>query len=288
MHILTKIFVLIASILAVAMSALAVSYTVNADRIVQDYKDALAATEAAEAASAAERAQNEQRREQLAAEIEQLRQSLATGEGEMRALEAQLASARSAEREARDEASSISGKISQLGVAVQTQSELIDSYKDEVTSLRADELRFRDERLDLEDRLADLQSQVLVYEQTNRALREQLTEAQRAAQGGAVATRTTGTTASSPKEILGPVVRGQVLETRRDPATGDLLVRIDLGSNDRVRDNVRLYLARGGSTYLGDVVVLRTDLNFAIGRVTNLRPGMEVRSGDAVLTRLAG
>ena len=37
MHILTKVFVLFAAVLSIMMAALAISFSVNADRILADY-----------------------------------------------------------------------------------------------------------------------------------------------------------------------------------------------------------------------------------------------------------
>lgn len=285
MHILTKVFVVLSALLSVLMGALAVSYTVNTDRILQDYANARNAEAAAKAAQAAQESQYGRLEAARQEEISRLRQVNADLESAMRASEAEISSLTIGQREAQSALERLQSNIAQFGVSSKTQAELIASYKDEVERLRGDELRWRNEKLDLEAALSDLESQRIVYEQTQRALQEQLAEANRA-----IASLRGGTTvagAATPTEIPGPPVRGFVQDVRVESATGETIVRINLGSNDRVSENSRLYLNRNGRVYLGDLVIFEVDLNHAIGRLVNSQGG-GVAEGDQVWSRLGG
>lgn len=289
MHILTKVFVLFASILSVLMAALAISYTVNTDRIVQDYDHAQQAKIAADNALKAERTINSQETITLNATIDQLRGELANMESSLRERESIIADLTIKERQAKASRDSIEGKLTQLTVTVQTQTELIDSYKSELAGLRGEQLRWRDDKIDIESKLSDLTNQVTVYEANERALQEQLAEAkdeiQKVRGGGPLASSSAART--TPTEIPGPLIRGTVQDVKTEAATGDTLVQISLGSNDRIRTNSRLYLNRDGRTYLADLVIIDVDLNHSIGRVKNLQPGQTIRMGDQAWSRLS-
>jgi len=284
-HILTKIFVLFAAVLSILMAALSISYTVNADRIVDDYSNAMAAKEKADNDLGAFKATQGQAMAAREEEIRAMREELASREADTRRLEAANSELRINLRQAEAARESITAKIAELGIAVETQARIIDEYKGELTRLRQAELDYRDEKIDIEAQLSDLESQVIVYEQVKRSLDEQLEELRRAldaAQGG-------GTTLANldrrPVDISGPQVRGSVDRVTSDPATGQMLVQINLGSNDRVRDNSRLYVHRG-NTYLGELVVFQVDLNHSIGNMAYTADGQRIREGDQVLSRI--
>lgn len=284
MHILTKVFVLFAAVLSILMAALSISYTVNADRVVADYRNAMARADQAANERDAIKASDSQLIAAKEEELSAARDELATREADIRRLEAANSELRIGLRSAESARESITTKIAELGVAVETQAKIIDEYKNELSRLRRAELDYRDERIDLEKQLSDLESQVIVYEQVKRALEEQLQEVRtalaNAANGGAAAN-----VARAPVEVPGAPVRGSVDQVTTDPATGELLVKINLGTNDRIHENNKLFVHRG-NTYLGELVVFQVDLNHAIGRMSYTVPGMSVRASDSILTRL--
>lgn len=286
MHILTKVFVLFAAILSVLMAALAISYTANADRITRDYEHAVAAKTAADGAKAAVESIYQRALENKTNEIEGLRQQIAERDMTLRELEGENSELAVEVRRAKNEAELISGRIAQFGVSLETQANIIDSYRDELQGLRIAELRWQDEKIDIGDKLSDLESQVLVYQQTQRALREQLAAAQREVDnlrnGGSVASRGG---ASRPTEISGPMIRGRVTGTSR-ASNGETLIEVSLGQRDRVRNNSKLYLVRSGR-YLGEMVVESSDVNWSVGKLLNTAgSGITIRQDDEVRSRL--
>lgn len=286
MHILTKVFVLFAAVLSILMAALSISYTVNADRVVADYTNALAIADQARNDRDAVKASSSQLIAAKEEELNASREELASRNADIRRLEAANTELRINLRSAESARESITTKIAELGVAVQTQAQIIDDYKNEQSRLRRAELDYRDERLDLEKQLSDLESQVIVYEQVKRALEEQLQEirtALAAAQNGGNVAQVGDR--RGPEEIAGPIIRGSIDEVMNDPATGQRLVKVNLGTNDRIRPNTRLFVHRG-QTYLGELVVFEVDLNHAIGRVAYAVSGETIRPDDSVMSRL--
>jgi len=281
-HILTKVFVLFAAVLSIMMAALAISYSVNADRIRAGYENALERSAADKSALESYKAVAGQERATLQEDLSSLQDELASRESEIRRLETANTELRISLRQAEAARESISSKIAQLGVTTETQANIIDDYKDELSRLREAERGYRDEKIDLEKQLGDLESQVIVYEQVKRALQEQLEEVRRLVDNPSGATET----ARVAQEIPGPPISGRIDEVRADPNTGDTLVKINLGTNDRISDNTRMYVHRDNEVYLGELVVFRVDLNHAVARVSYTVPGQRIRVGDQVLSRL--
>ena len=285
MHILTKVFVLIAAVLSIAMASLAIAYSVNVDRITADYRDARAAADTAIADQASQNAAHGQEKAALQEDINRLQDELASRDADTRRLEATTSELRIALRQAEAARDSISSKIAQLGVTTETQAKIIDEYKTELSRLREGELAYRDEKIDLEKAISDLESQVIVYEQVKRALQEQLEEMRLAMGDGS-----TGSARSSeddtPRDIAGPMIRGTIDEVVNDPNSGYTRVRINLGSNDRLRENARLYIHRGNQVFLGELVVESVDLNHAVGRVAYVADNQTIKAGDQVLSKL--
>ncbi len=283
MHILTKVFVLFAAVLSIMMAALAISYSVNADRVTADYRDMMAKADTAIADQAAQKAAHGQAQAALEENLNGLRDELASRDADTRRLEAANSELRIALRQAEAGRESITSKIAQLGVTTETQARIIDEYKTELDRLRTAELSYRDEKIDLEKSLSDLESQVIVYEQVKRALQEQIEEMRIALNNPGGTNAADGTDMAT--EISGPLIRGSIDEVRNDPSSGDTLVKVNLGTNDRLRENTRLYIHRGNN-YLGELVIFTVDLNHAVGRVAYTAANQSIRAGDQVMSKL--
>jgi predicted nucleic acid-binding Zn-ribbon protein len=286
-HILTKVFVLFASVLSIMMAALAISYSVNADRITADYRDAVATAVTASNDLAAVKAAQGQEKAALQDDLSSLQDELASRDADSRRLEASNSELRIALRQAEAARESISSKIAQLGVTTETQAKIIDEYKTELGRLREAELSWRNDKIDIEKSLSDLESQVIVYEQVNRSLRERIAELQTAFANAATGNSSDSSSVSSmPTEVAGPLIRGSIDEVMTDPASGDTLVKINLGTNDRIQANTRLYIHRGNSIYLGELVIFQVDLNHAVGTVTYVAQNQSIRAGDQVMSKI--
>ncbi len=286
MHILTKVLVLFAAVLSIFLSALTIAYSANADRILADYTNEKNGRAAAEASAAASAAQMNNEKGTLTARIEQLARDKAETESRVRTLQAENANLLTEKANAEAARQAIGAKIAEWGETAKTQAALIGSYREEVTKLRANELRYREQTLSLEDRISDLEAQGEVLEQNFRAVQEQLAEAKLALDAAKTGAATPGAGQAAEAFVYtGPRIPGRVDEIRKDDASGTLLAKISVGSNDQVKPNMKFYVVRGDQ-FIANLVVIQTDLQYSIGRVDTLGRDVEIVPGDRVLSRL--
>ncbi len=282
MHILTKILVVFAAVLSLALAALTSSYAMNRDAITEGYNNAVADRDKAKANYNTQSSQFAEERQKLQTDISKLNNDLQRILNEKRETEGQLADLRLQARSAADRADSVTRQIADLGKTVDTQAELITSYRSEVQKLRQESLSIRNENIALLDRINDLESQNEVLIQSNRSLQVTIAELQaQENSGGAVAT-SAGT--SGPQALSGDLIVGRVREVRTN--NGQQYAEIDLGTRDRMRENVKLHITRNGD-FVANLVVIRTDLQSSVGRVDTVGdPSVQVRPGDMVLSSL--
>ncbi len=284
MHVLTKVFVVIAAILSVALSALVIAYAVNTDRVAAAYQEQVSLRVAAESNAMAAAAVSGTEKTRLASAKEQLERDNATLADRIRTLEADNARLLTDKKTAEQERDSITAKIAELGETVKTQAALITSYRDEVTGLRNSELTFRQREIDLNSTLSDRDSQVEVLTQSVRALQEQLAEIKRSASGAPAAGVISG--ADQPFSYTGPVINGRIEAVSTDAATGKVVVKVNVGTNDKVSKNMRFAIVRGTETFVGHMVIVKPDLKWSVGEVTLTAKGSSVQEGDLIKSRL--
>jgi len=280
-HILTKVFVLFAAVLSIMLSALTISYTINTDQIVSNYNDALEEADTARTSLAAQAARHGMVIDEKNGEISELRSQLSSTNNTMRDIERGAAQLQTDLRTAQAEKTGADRRVQSALEATKAQALIISAYKDEVSTLRNNELDSRQRMLELEERVSNLVSQSEVQEATIRALRETIASIQNPNQ----MTGSDELDLISAAPIPGPLVRGTVQSVAFDSDTGRNIVQIDLGENDRMRRNARVFIVRG-SEFIADLVITKTDLNVSTGIVVNLRPGAIVRQGDTIKTRL--
>ncbi len=289
---LTKVLVIFAAVLSLFLSALVIAYSVNTDRIVADRDSEIARSQNALAGAASTATQASEERIRAQTEKDTLTKALGDATAKLSELERVNADLTRGKAKAEQELQAITLKIAELGETVKTQATLLTGYRDEVSALRKNELRFREQAVQSDDRISDLESQNEVLTQSVRALREQLEEARLAREGGAsmgvVGGLVSGASlsrAGDPFVDTGIPVTGSIETVSTDPSTGATLVKINLGSNDRIRENQKLFVSRG-KDFVANLVVVKTDLRFAIAKVDALSRKVEVQSGDAVASRL--
>ncbi|MBX3389220.1 MAG: hypothetical protein KF691_07160 [Phycisphaeraceae bacterium] len=281
---LTKVLVIIAAVLSLFLSALVISYSFNTDQILQDRDNQVSQSLAAKGQLADYTAQASAAKVAWDKEREALNSQLTDREARARELERVNAELTRAKAKAEQDFQAITLKIAELGETVKTQATLLTGYRDEVTALRKNELRFREQAVQSDDRISDLESQNEVLTQSVRALREQLEEARLAREGGS-SMGVFGVSSKEPFVDTGIPVTGSIENVTTDPSTGSTLVKINLGSNDRIRENQKLFISRGNK-FVANLVILKTDMRFAIGRVDALNRDVSVQNGDSVTTRL--
>jgi len=282
-HILTKIFVVIATFLSIALSMLVIAYATNVDRVRADYADETARRVSAEASHAAASSQARSESVRLNDTIQQQQNELASIRAQLTQLQSERAQLQVAKNKAEAELAAQVAKINQQAEQVKTAMELQAKANEELSTLRASELTLRQRALESEQRINDLTSQSDVLTANYRALQEELAMIKRDAQG--VAAGAVASTASRPFEYTGPVISGRIESVERDVASGKTLAKLSVGSNDRIAKNMILRVVRDGQ-FIANVVVEQTDLSFSIGAVDTLGRPTEVRAGDVIVSRV--
>lgn len=283
MHALTKFLVIVGALLSVFLSAMVIAYATSTDRIAKDYEAEQARRVSAEANLQSGGAQWEGKQAELNQRIAALdsKVSQLTTEGSNKDLEiANLKTERARAEAGRD---SLKARVDDLAEIIKTAQLQTAKLTDEAGALRGSELNLRKQVFELETRLADVTSQRDVLEQTRRALIEQLETLKGAGTGG-----TTVASASGATEPFTPAIRivGRIEEVRRDASTNKTLVKISVGSNNGVQNNMKFHVVRDNSGFVGSLVVLQTDLSFAVAQVLYTDKLGEPQAGDMVLTRL--
>lgn len=282
MHILTKILVVFAAVLSLALAALTSSYAMNRDTILDGYNNAIADRDKAKANYNTQSSQFAEERQKLQTEIANLNNINQSILNEKREIEGQLADLRLQSRSAEDRADSVTRQIADLGKTVDTQAKLITSQRNEIVTLREESLSTRNENIALLDRINDLESQNEVLIQSNRSLQVTIAEFQRQDDAGTVAASISGS--NEPQPLAGDLVVGRVREVRTN--NGQQYAEIDLGTRDRLRENVKLHITRNGE-FVANLIVIRTDLQSSVGRVDTIGDSsVQVRPGDRVLSSL--
>jgi hypothetical protein len=281
-HVLTKVLVVFAAVLSVALSALVIAYAVNTDRIAADYGNMQRMKLAAEASLASQLAEANTTAARHLATIEQLNREAADRQSRITSLEGEAANLRADKSKAIAEKEQIGNSINDLRETAKTQAAIIQNYHDEVSTLRGNELSYRTRQAELDDRINDLESQRQVLEQNYRALQEQIAEAKRA-QEQMLSGKTAG--GDQPYYYTGSPINGRVEAVQLDPSSKKVIAKISVGTNDRVAKNMKFLVVRGND-FIGNLVITEPDLKWSIGVVDTLGRPVEVKEGDTVTSRL--
>lgn len=273
MHVLTKILVVFAAILSLLLAALSVAFSINAGRVSEAYQTERANAQSAQTALNTRQAAKDQEYQALEEQIASAQSVLSQRQADILNLQDERRDLQQRVQEALVRADANQGEISRLTETTGAQISLIATLQDEVRLLRDTELNWREERRALNDQINDLEGRETTLVETNRALREQIADLRRTGSSGFT---------DLTNRAVAPSVIGQVTRVTRDPETQDLLVRINLGANDRLDSGMELLLTRGSDEYLGKLRLVRVDLQHAVGRLLYPVAGKDIRIGDTV------
>jgi small-conductance mechanosensitive channel len=284
-HILTKIFVVIATFLSIALSMLVIAYATNVDRVRADYAQETARRVSAEASASSAGALRSSESARFNATVTAQQTELEQVRGQLATLQAERAELQVAKNQAEANLAASNARINQQAEQVKTAMELQSKANDELTTLRANELRYRTRALESEQTINDLTSANEVLNQNYRALQEELAILKRDVQGAAAGAVSSKGIASKPFEYTGALISGRVESVERDIASGKNLAKLSIGANDRVSKNMLLRVVRDNQ-FIGNIVIEQTDLSFSIGAFDSLNLGSDLRAGDLVVSRL--
>ncbi len=270
-HVLTKIFIVLVSLLAVLLVPLVVAYAHNENSYQARYQNAeanaasqSAALRAAQAGFSATIGKKELQIEQLAVDNNDLRRQVDRREADATALESRLAEAEALDDEIR-------AQLATLVSSVDAGQQLTESLIEELRGLRVDALASDRRAVELDEALRDATAQLDVAIEARRALQEQLQ-------------RLKDEQASSLETIAGYVARFGTLEgdsvvlglppdqdldatiihVRR--SQDQVLAEIDAGSRDGVKEGWVMTIGHGGG-FIARLRIVNVDINRATGIV---------------------
>lgn len=281
MHILTKFFIVVASLLSILLAGLSVAYSGNAQELKSRMLAAQAEGKAFSTQLEAQYSQTSLERDRLESENITLGQQLVTAQNEIASQRLTIGSLRdeiSGLKSANlDTASKLTGIQGELGV----NSTILESVLNELREVRAENLAYANRERELEDANNQLQSTLQVAQATNRTLQVQLQELRDEmdrvlANGGAASNGTSSARLSAPTNF-----RSSIAAVRTTDA-GELLVSIPHGSNDQLRERMELSIFRGNK-FVAKMILERVDLNEAVGVVTLSAGSLSPAKGDEVL-----
>ncbi len=281
MHTVTKILVVLATLFAVALSALTIAFASNAQALRDAVGNERSLRAGAQNDAAAANAK-------AAAEESKWREVYSTAtaralelEGLVNTLQAERKTLQDEKRAAQQDAERNKNEIAELRVATQTQATVIKSTTEELTALRKNVADAARRETELVDRLNELDGQRQVLAQNVRALQEQLAEAKLAVEAAAQ-----GRTAGAADR---PIEASQFIATRvsrvmKDAAGNDVAV-IAEGSRAGLKPNMRLTISRDGA-FVANLILTSVDTGEAVGRVEKLGREVSVSVNDTVLSRV--
>ncbi len=271
MHILTRIFVVLVSLLAVFMVPLVVVSTMNQEHWRQDALDSKTQVQAIRSQQTSERQAVLTREAQLTEQLTEYSQRQQANVAELETCrtmaaetEARLITAES-ERE-----SQIRGQRS-LTQSLKSAEQLTAKLVSDLEMLRTRALTAERRRVELDERVAELDSQLQVADAVQRALREENAQHKRDQRAMELAlqeyTSRYGKIATgglSEDEGIAPDrnLEAVVLDVTRD--SGRTMIEIDAGSRDGVQKGWLLTVGNGG-VFIGRLRIIDVDLNRATG-----------------------
>ncbi len=289
MHVLTKIFVVLVSLLSILLVPLVVVYAHNEDSFKARY-------EAASARAAA--ADNNLQQQQIAhgAEISrlelELRDRAATNQQlarDLAAAQADLQSAKSDLIASTAEQTKFRSDLATIASAVSAGQDVMESLLGEVRTIRGEALAAERRAVELDEALRDVSGQLESAVAARRAMEEELQQlkeehAHSMEQLGAFVQKFGKLELDARPPA--PMIDLDATVTRVRRGNDQTLAEINAGSRDGVKEGWIMTIGRAGS-YLGNLRIIAVDINRATGVVELEDPSGrgKVEAGDRVYAR---
>lgn len=282
MHTVTKILVVFAAVLAILLGALTMAYSVNASRITDQYRAALDDAATARSSLNQQMSMWQVESASLNGDKVALEKKATDLENQIRTLQQEKGQQLSATRAAEASRDQALAQIDQIIATSQTQAALIKNYRDEVTKLRENELVYRRKEIELVDHINDIESQLEVSQAGVRALQEQMVELHRTIQAQGAVVRPGDTATNTDPYRPNFSLTGKVTTTGKD-VNGKDTATINLGTNNQVRERMKLSIVRGDK-FIANLVIFKTDLQQSTGMIDylNQKEVIAVQPGDEV------
>lgn len=293
MHVLTKIFIVLVSLLSILLVPLVVVYAHNEDSFKAKYESA-----SAQAAAANQNFQTAQlAHAQREADLDlQIRELMSDNEDLVRQRESAAADIRRLQidlAESRSQQAGIRADINTISSAVATGQDLIDSLMTEVRTMRTEAVSSERRAVELDEALRDMQGQLDSAVAARRAMQEELQQIKeehaQALQSVAAYVEKFGRLDIQVAASTTPTVDldATVVSVRR--GLEQTYAEINAGSRDGIQEGWVMMIGRAGN-FLGNLRIIAVDINHATGVVEleDANGRGQVEAGDRVYARRAG
>ena len=284
MSILTKIFVVLVTILSVTLVAVIVPFAAKTDDYAKKWSESdVRAALAEKAATEAQRTLTQQvtakdaANSALTLDNAKLRESITALQAEITAKSLDLQSEKGSSAANTAELKRLASTLQQATSILEAQKAELDIRRDEAVKQQTRLVQLVDHNNELEGQLEILNRQVKRFNEQLTALEEQKAKLQEELAQSNAATKTQ--TAS--QEPFEPSVKisGQVTAVEKVNST--TYVQINIGIADGVAPNMKFYIHRNG-VFLGTLVVAAVDAKASSGRI--ILAQQDIQAGDQVLT----
>jgi len=292
-HVLTKIFIVLVSLLSVLLVPLVVVFAHNEDSFKQKYQ--AASVQAAAANQNFQHGQLAHAQREASLDL-QIRDLMSDNEALARQRESSVADVRRLQKdltESRSQQSGIRADINAISSAVAAGQDLIDSLLSEVRTIRSEAVSAERRAVELDEALRDTSGQLDSAVAARRAMQEELQQIKEehahALQQVASYVEIFGRLDIEIAASTTPTVDldATVVSVRRGPERS--LAEINAGSRDGVQEGWVMMIGRSGN-FLGNLRIIAVDINHATGVIELEDAGGRgrVEAGDRVYARRAG
>ena len=288
MSVLTKVFVVLVTLLSVALVAAMVPFVANTEHYRLKWEDETSARQIAQATA-------QQRQTQLNEERSERQQEVHTLQEKIKDLERQATDMMSSQNQLRAQITEKDFEIEKLR-AQQSQlasanANLTATALAQATELSEHRRQMREHAelvVGLEQRVTELDNDNLFLRQRLNYYKEEVASLQQGKQEAQGQLRKIPpnvrrdyTNEDPEKRQIDPPhdINGQVTEVQA--SGGETWVMVNVGRNDGVMPQMRFYVQRG-EQYVGTLIIKSVDDRNAAGMMSLLQPDQEVITGDAV------
>lgn len=294
MHVLTKIFIVLVALLAVAIVPLVAVNATNESTFQKKYKEAQASVTAAEAVLNTERSAWLAAQQKLEGSLREMEARVAdlTKQADAKSVEARKAQQELAGTKAAQ--ASIASSLEILAQNGKASNELTETLVAELRTLRTRSMDSEKRLVELQEAFDASQSSLEVADAARRALQEEVRrladEKDRALTTVADYVATVGELpkakagAVSDRVVASRSVSATVIGVRRE--NGSTLAEINAGARDGVKAGWTMTIG-DGSTFVGNLRITEVDVNRAVG-VVELEDAAargEVKVGQRAIAR---
>ena len=293
MHVLTKIFIVLVSLLSVLLVPLVVVFAHNEDSYKEKYQAATVQAAAAnqnfhhgQLSHARREADLDLQIRDLVSDNDALARQRESSAADLRRLHIELV-------ESRSQQSGIRADINTISSAVATGHDLIDSLLTEVRTMRSEAVSAERRAVELDEALRDVSGQLDSAVAARRAMQEELQQIKeehaQALQSVATYVEIFGRLDVQIAASTTPTIDldATVVSVRRGPEQS--LAEVNAGSRDGIREGWVMMIGRSGN-FLGNLRIIAVDISHATGVIELEDAGGRgrVEAGDRVYARRAG